>query len=346
MAKDSNLLQWACRIPKLDLHRHMDGAIRPETIVDLARKANHRLPTEDPIKLRRWVCVSPRCRSLTDFLKTFEVFYPLLRNPDAMRRIAVEMIEDCAKEGTIYVEGRFAPILQANPKASMEDIVRAVLEGMAEGERRFGIAWSVILCCYRSESPASSVKTVRLAEKYRDRGVGGIDLAGDELRFPARRHRRAFALAREAGVPITVHAGESKGTAEIREALFELGAQRLGHGTRVLEDPQLVAFCRDRGILLEVCLTSNVQTGVVRRIASHPLREFLSRGLTATLCTDDPAVSQTDLAREVDAARRKLGFGASEIRGMFQAGLQAAFCPKPLKRRLKERLLQPLGHVL
>src|SRR5213593_1695884 len=234
-------------LPKIDLHLHLDGAIRVPTIAELGEELCVKLPTYDPKELARFVQVGRDCRSLTDFLKRFEVFYGILPFAKTQERIAYELCEDCARDNVIYFETRFAPCLACSERFTMEDAVVAALEGLRRGQRDFGVRCGLILCCYRPASPAESVKTVKLAHKYRDRGVCGIDLAGDELHFSATPHAGAFALARKLEIPITIHAGEGEHAENIREAVFDHGATRIGHGVALQRDPELLKRVRDRG---------------------------------------------------------------------------------------------------
>ena len=196
------------KLPKIDLHLHLDGAIRVSTVAELGDALGVKLPTYDPRKLAKFVQVDRDCRSLTDFLKRFEILYPILPYAVTQERIVYEVCEDCARDNVIYFEARFAPALACDGKFTMEDAVVAALEGLRRGQRDFGVRCGLILCCYRSISLPQNIDTVKLAQKYRQQGVIGIDLAGDELRDAAVPHAEAFALARKLEIPITIHAGE------------------------------------------------------------------------------------------------------------------------------------------
>src|ERR1043165_6629910 len=216
------------KLPKIDLHLHLDGAIRVPTIAELGDELGIKLPTYDPKELAKFVQVDRDCRSLTDFLKRFEVFYPILPFAKTQERIAYELCEDCARDNVIYFEARFAPALASNEKFTMEDAVVAALEGFRRGQRDFGVRCGTILCCYRSISVTENIATVRLAHKYRDRGVIGIDLAGAATPCPAAPHAVAFAPARNLEIPSTLHAGEGGRPENIHEAVFAHGATRIG----------------------------------------------------------------------------------------------------------------------
>ena len=322
------------QLPKIDLHLHLDGAIRVPTIAELGDNLGIRLPTYDPVQLAKFVQVDRDCRSLTDFLKRFELLYPILPFAVTQERIAYELCEDCRRDNVIYFEARFAPSLAASETFSMEDSVIAALEGFRRGQRDFGVKCGVILCCYRSISPQQNIDTVKLAHKYRDRGVVGIDLAGDELHFPATPHAEAFALARKLEIPITIHAGEGKTAENIREAVFDHGAARIGHGVALQHDAELLKRVRDHGTVFEICLTSNLQTCSVPSIPAHPFRKFLAEKLRVTLNTDDPAISNITLTDEFALAAREFQLTPPQIRALLVNAARAAFADRSVANEL------------
>jgi adenosine deaminase len=323
------------KLPKIDLHIHLDGAIRVPTIAELGDELGIRLPSYDAKKLARYVQVNRDCRSLTDFLKRFEVFYPLLPFARTQERIAYELCEDCRRDNVIYFETRFAPALAANGKFRMEDAIVAALEGLRRGQRDFDVRCGLILCCYRSISVKENIATVNLAHKYRDRGVIGIDLAGDETHFPAAPHAAAFALARKLEIPITIHAGEGGRPENIREAVFEHGATRIGHGVSLQKDPELLKAVRDRGTVFEVCLTSNLQTCTVTSLQRHPFKKFLDEQVCVTLNTDDPGISNITLTDELELAARGFNLRPSQIRQLQQNAARAAFAGPSLRKQIE-----------
>lgn len=307
-------------------------------MIELADQLGIPLPSSDPRQLARHVQVDRDCRSLVDFLKRFEVFYPLLPHAVTQERIAYELCEDCARDNVIYFETRFAPSLAANEKFSMDDAVLAALEGLRRGQRDFGVRCGLILCCYRSIDLAGNLATVRLAQKYRDQGVIGIDLAGDEKNFPASAHADAFALARRYELPITIHAGEAGPAENIREAVFDHGATRIGHGVALAQDDELLRRVRDRGTVLECCLTSNLQTCSVPALAAHPFRKFLDNQLRVTLNTDDPAISNITLSDEFELAAREFRLTPPEVRGLLENAARGAFTEESERQALIHRL--------
>jgi len=315
--------------PKIDLHLHLDGAVRTRTILELADRARVALPATTVADLEKHVTVGPDCRSLLDFLARFDVFLPALRSAPAMERIALELAEDQRADNVLYFEARYAPLLQA-PELSIDASVEAVLAGLARGapDRR----WGVILCALRNAPPATSVATARAAVRRRDRGVVGFDIAGDE-RAPAAPHQEAFDIVRDAGLPVTVHAGEAGPASNIREAIEALGARRIGHGLRVVDDPKLLRDCIDRRIAFEQCLTSNLQTRSVASLADHPFAPLLREGALVTLNTDDPAVSRITLSGEHALAER--AFGPLDWERVYMNSVDAAFADESTKAWLR-----------
>jgi adenosine deaminase len=331
------------KLPKIDLHLHLDGAIRVPTIAELGEELGVKLPTYDAKKLAKFVQVDRDCRNLTDFLKRFEVFYPILPYAITQERIAYEVCEDCARDNAIYFETRFAPALASNEKFTMEDAVVAVLEGSRRGQGDFGVRCGLILCCYRSITPQQNIDTVKLAHKYRDKGVIGIDLAGDELHYPATPHAEAFALARKLEMPITIHAGEGGNAENIREAVFDLGAARIGHGVALQHDVELLKKVRDRGTVFEMCLTSNLQTCSVPSIQQHPFKRFLDENVRVTLNTDDPVISDITLTDEFELAAREYKLTPAQIRELLVNAANAAFAETSVRRGLVEGVAARVG---
>jgi len=323
MKIDRGLLK---KIPKVELHCHLDGSVRAKTIMEIAEKQKMALPEHSVEGLKKYVQVPPDCRSLTEFLKVFDFFLPFLKNPEAVERISYELCEDCAAENVRYLEVRFAPFLQSAENFPTEEVVETCLSGLARGRRDFGIGTGLILCCMRFVPEEVNVATVELAKKYLGRGVVALDLAGDESRFPTKSFSRPFRLAAEYGIPFTLHAGEASGPSSISDAL-SLGASRIGHGTNLIKDAALMERIKGGGIPLEVCITSNVQTAVVGDFASHPVKEFYKNGLKVTLNTDDRSVSGIDLTNEYGVFTERLGFGIEDIIKIVKNGVDALFVP-------------------
>jgi adenosine deaminase len=263
--------------------------------------------------------------SLEGYLERFAWTLALLQDRASLRRVAYELAEDHAAENVRYVEVRFCPALCTAGGLTAAEVLDATLEGLALARREHGIEARIIVCGLRSLRGSTSHEMAELAVAYRDRGVCAFDLAGAESGHPVHDHLEALRAAERAGLPVTIHAGEAYGPESIREAV-ELGqAKRIGHGTRLFEDPLLLREVRDAGIALEVCLTSNVQTGVVGAYAAHPLRQYLDEGLRVCLCTDNRLISGVTLAGEYEHARDDLGCTWSELVRIARAGFECAF---------------------
>jgi adenosine deaminase len=321
-------------LPKLDLHCHLDGAARTRTLLELGRGGGVELPADSEEALRDFVRVSPGCRSLREFLATFESFYPVLQLPGAMHRLARELIEDAAADGVVHVEVRFCPELQAGPGHPAQQVVEEVLDGLRSAAAGSSVSWGVIICCYRALAPMVNERMVDLALAFADRGVVGVDLAGPED-VAGRPFAPALRRARASGLPVTVHAGEAAGPASVREAVEEFSADRLGHAVALREDQALSERVRDAGIALECCLTSNLATGAVSGLDSHPLDALRRAGHRVTLNTDDPAVCDTTLTDEYLLAARTWGYGLDDLRGFSLAAVEAAFVDDAERARLR-----------
>lgn len=320
-------------MPKAELHVHLDGSLRPETMIALARDAGVELPTSDPAALRRFMLVSD-ARNLEDYLARFDLTIALLQTPDAIERVAYEMVADAAGEQIRYLEIRYAPRLSTRLGLSEDDVIAAQVRGIRRGERDFGVRAELICCALRQWDPALSLEAAETAVRWRGRGVVGFDLAGPEAGNPASKHRAAFDLAAEGLLGITVHAGEAAGADSIADALIHCHADRIGHGTRLHEDPELEAYVRDRRILVEINVTSNVQTRAVARAAEHPVRRYFDAGVAVTLNTDSWLMSGVSVTDEYWLAHTELGFAREEIAEMILNGVAGAFLPWPERRAL------------
>jgi adenosine deaminase len=323
-------------LPKAELHVHLDGSLRPETMLELARERDVTLPADEVRSLADHMLVKDATR-LEDYLERFHLTLAVMQDAEAIERIAYELAEDHALERVRYMEVRFAPVLNTEGGLTAHEVLDAALMGLARAEADFDIQTAVIVCALRSLPPTSSLEMAELAVAYADRGVCAFDVAGAEAGNPVRDHLEALRTAETAGLPITIHAGEGFGAVSIRQAV-ELGrAGRIGHGTRLLEDRALLASVRDAGIPLEVCLTSNVQTRVAASYAEHPLRQFVDEGLRVCLCTDNRLMSGVTLSEEYEHARDSLGCSWDELVVIARTGFEAAYAPTAVKSRLLSR---------
>jgi len=325
---------WLFLAPKTDLHCHLDGSLRVSTILDLAKQQNVTLPATTEAELFSKIYAGDVASSLTDYLKGFNITLKVLQNKAALYRVAYELIEDCAKENVRYIEVRYAPTLHQELGLSLEAIVESVLLGLEHGRRDFGVLSGVILCALRSMPVASSIETARLAVAYKMRGVVAFDLAGDEAHFPAKDHKQAFELARVEGLPCTIHAGEAAGPKSISDALFLCGAHRIGHGTNLFENYELEQYVLDFQVPLEICLSSNLQTGACLAISNHPFVSYFKKGLLVTLNTDNRLVTNTTSSLELQIAQDTFGYSNDQMKTIIKNGVQAAFLPFAEKQAL------------
>ncbi|MEP6590379.1 MAG: adenosine deaminase [Gemmatimonadota bacterium] len=324
------------RMPKAELHVHLDGSLRPETMLALAGEAGVPLPAHDPERLRRWMLVDD-ARNLEEYLARFEYTIALLQTPEAIERVAYEMVADAAADGLALLEVRYCPHLSTRSGLSMDEAVAAEWRGLQRGEAEFGVVARIINCSLRHYTPDVSLEIAEHSVRMRDHGVVGFDLAGGEAGRPPDIHREAFDLAARGGLGITVHAGEAAGWESIFEAIHACRAVRIGHGTRLFENPALLEYVRDRRICIEVNITSNLQTHAVATAAEHPVRQYFDAGIPVTLCTDSWLMSGVSLTDEYLLAQQALAFTLPELETMALAGFEHAFLPWPERVALRDR---------
>jgi adenosine deaminase len=332
------------RIPKAELHVHLDGSLRPATMIDLARDAGATLPASNPEALGRFMRVDD-ASNLEDYLRRFDITIPLLQTPDGIERVAYEMVEDASRDNVRYLEVRYCPELSRTRGLSLDEVIQAELRGFDRGERDFGVMARVINCSLRHYDPAVSVEIARRSAVFRNDGVVGFDLAGAEAARPPDVHKAAFDIAAEGLLGITVHAGEAAGAESVAAAVHQCHANRIGHGTRLRENPELQDYIRDRRILIEANITSNVQTHAVTRASEHPVRGYFDAGLNVTLCTDGWLMAGVSLSDEYWLAHTELGFTRAEIDRLVLNGFESAFLPWPARLDLLGRVRDELAGV-
>jgi len=318
------------RLPKTDLHCHLDGSLRPATLVELARQEGFDVPA-DPAEAARVLAPMTPAADQAEYLRRFETTLGVLQQPAALRRVARELALDAAAEECWYLEVRFCPLLHTRRGMSPDDAVGAVLAGLAEAGAQARITTGVIITGIRTIEPAASLALAELAVRWKGRGVVAFDLAGAEKDYPAKDHREAFYHVMNNNLCSTIHAGEGFGPASIHQALHYCGANRIGHGTRLHEDPELLAYVNDHRIPLEMCITSNVQMGVVPEVADHPLRWYLDLGLRVTINTDNRLFVDTSLLNELRVAVRTFDLTLLEAENLLLNGFKSAFLPAPRK---------------
>ena len=344
------------RAPKVLLHDHLDGGLRPATVVELAEATGYTgLPTTDAVALGRWFREAADSGSLVSYLETFAHTCGVMQTEDALVRVAAEAVEDLAADGVVYAEVRYAPELSVERGLSLDAVVEAVQEGFAEGTRRVAAAGGrivvrTLLCAMRQH--ARSLEIAELAVRYRDAGVAGFDIAGPEDGFPPTRNLDAFEYLRQNNAHFTIHAGEAFGLPSIWEAIQHCGAERLGHGVRIVEDiktdsagtvhlGRLASYVRDRRIPLEICPTSNVQTGTVPSLPEHPIGQLARLHFRVTVNTDNRLMSGCTMTSEFAALTATFGFGLDDLRWFTINAMKSAFLDFDSRLALINDVIKP-----
>jgi adenosine deaminase len=330
------------KLPKTDLHVHLDGSLRLKTILDLAEKQRVELPSRDEDGLRKAMNLGQNCGSLVEYLKAFDVTLRVLQTADALTRTAYELAEDAARENVRYMEVRYSPMLHTRRNLKLTTVVEAVLEGLRAAQDKYGIETNVILCGIRNVSAESSLEMAELCVAYKNRGVVGFDLAGAEYDHPAKHHRAAFQLVRDNNINVTIHAGEAYGPESIHQAIHVCGAHRIGHGCRLRENGDLLHYVNDHRIPLECCPSSNVQTGAIRSLSTHPIKLYKNLGLRVTVNTDNRLVTDTTVSKELWLCNKELGFSMTDLKQVILNGFKSAFLPFHVKQQYLRRVNEEL----
>lgn len=337
------------KLPKVDLHVHLDGSLRMETIQELARKENLPMGDKSLEELAELIRPGHKHATLDEYLKGFDITLKVMQTDEALYRTAYELAEDASKENIEYMEVRYSPILHTRKKLSLAAILESVLAGLRDAEKDFGIRSGVIVSGIRNISPEVSLRLAELSVAFKNRGVVGFDLAGSEYNYPAKDHLQAFSLILSNNVNVTIHAGEAYGPESIHQALHYCGAHRLGHGTRLREDGDLLNYVNDHRIPLEICLSSNVQTGAVNSLENHPFRFYHDLGLRVTLNTDNRMITDTTMTDEYFLAYEHYDLYPQDILDLVMSGVKSAFIPYEFKRdfikRTKETVKQMVEEV-
>ena len=333
------------RLPKTDLHCHLDGSLRLDTVLELARAQGVTLPTFDRGELARLLVAGESVASLDDYLRAFDITLSVLQRADALERAAYELAEDAHRENVRYLEVRYSPLLHLREGLHPAKVVDAVLRGLRAAQRTLGIRCGLILCAIRTLGAEAAVQIAELCVAYKNRGVVAFDLAGSEIDYPAKRYRAAFELVVGNNLNCTAHAGESFGPASVHQAIHVCGARRIGHGTRLVEDGDLLNFVNDHRIPLEVCPTSNIQTRAAASWAVHPVDFYVDYGLRVTINTDNRLMSDTTVSNELWQCHRHYGWTRETLDGVVLAGFEAAFLPYREKVDLVAEMRRELATI-
>ena len=330
------------KLPKVELHCHLDGCLRLETILDLAQKQKVSLPSSNPGDLKKILSIGKKRGTLEEYIARFDITLSVMQTPDALKRTAYELIADAASENIRYIEVRYSPILHTSKGMTLEDAVISVLNGLKKGEEDFGVKSGIIVCGIRHISPESSLKLADLCVRYKNKGVVGFDLAGAEENYPAKDHREAFYMILNHNINATIHAGEAFGPSSIHQAIHYCGAHRIGHGTRLKEDIDLMNYVNNHRIALEICLTSNWHTHSVRSLKHHPMKYYYDQGIRVTLNTDNRLISDTTLTKEFALARDLFGFTLHDFREITIVAMKSAFLPHIARREMIKNIADEL----
>lgn len=338
-------------LPKVLLHEHLDGGLRPATVIELAAKTGYAgLPVTDPAELATWFHRGAQRGSLPEYLEGFQHTIAVMQTAEALERVAFEFIEDMHEDGVVYAEVRFAPVYHTERGLTQDEVVAAVIRGLKRGERTFGVQWGLIICAMR-DMP-NSLEAAELAIRCRDMGVVGFDLAGGEHGFPPKKHVEAFQAIERANFYITIHAGEAYGPESIWQALQYCGAHRLGHATRLRDDIEvfpdgtmklgrLAQYILDRRVPLEMCLLSNLHTGACEALEEHPFGMFFRRGFRVCLNTDDRLMSDTSMTKETTLATELFDLSLAELEKLSLNAIKSAFAPYDQRIKIIFDVIKP-----
>src|ERR1700752_1622146 len=338
-------------LPKVLLHEHLDGVLRPETIIELAKSTKYeQLPTDDPVELARWFHQGANQGSLPKYLEGFAHTIAVMQTEEALERVAYEQAQDLSGDGVVYFETRFAPIFHTRKELTHQQIVAAVLKGLERGRKDFGISSGLIICAMRNMDV--SLEMAELAVDFRERGVVGFDLAGEEGGFPPKKHVDAFHYIQRENFNITVHAGEGFGKESIWQAIQYCGAHRIGHGTRLIDDiavadgravklGDLAQYVLDKRIPLELCLLSNVHTGAARSLEEHPFKILCQEKSRVTLNTDNRLMSNTSMTREFEGGANAYGLSIDDFEKITINSMKSAFLPYNQRCDFIYKVLKP-----
>ncbi|HLF25376.1 MAG TPA: adenosine deaminase [Anaerolineae bacterium] len=343
----SDLRQVLHGLPKADLHRHLEGSLRLSTLVEIAHEHGVDLPSYTIEDLRPYVQITNDPADFHRFLEKFRLLRKFYRTPDAVARVAYEAVADAAEDNVRYLELRFNPAALARTQGfSFSEVTDWVIEAVHRAQADYAITARLITTIVRHEGIANAREIVNIAIARQARGIVGVDLAGDEVNFDAKPFVPVFREAGEAGLGVTIHAGEAGGAENVRQAVAEMGAKRIGHGVRAIENSNVIKLLRERSVTLEVCPTSNLQTGVMHNFSHHPLRDLYMLGVSVTLNTDDPSVSDTTLTDEYLVALMAMGIRMNHLRRMNEYALRAAFLPEGQRQTLAEQVLTEFDRQL
>ncbi|MGG1676970.1 adenosine deaminase [Neobacillus sp. NRS-1170] len=326
------------KLPKIELHCHLDGSLRPATIIDIAKKEGIKLPSFDIEELQKDLIAPLDCESLDEYLEKFAIPNLVMQSKENLKRITFELYEDAAKENVKYMEVRFAPLLHTKKGLEVEEIIQSVLEGMKDAEAQFDIKGNLILSCMRTMSPESAFEVVEKGKRFLGKGVVAIDLCASEEAGFSRKFVEPIALAKEYGYRVTIHAGETGIGENVLEAVELLGAERIGHGVFIRDCEEAYNVVKEKQVVLEMCPTSNVQTKAVSQFSDHPIYDFHKDGIRVTVNTDNRTVSDTTMSNECNIVFEEFKASYEEFKQIYINSVEASFADQETKEKLRKYL--------
>lgn len=321
-------------LPKIELHCHLDGSLRVETVIELAKKENIQLDSYDYDYVKNLLTVEEDCDSLDEYLKRFELPNEVLQTKENLRRASYELLEDAVKDNVKYIEVRFAPIFHTKKGLALEEIIESVIDGIRDAENKYDIKGNVIISCIRGLDLEHVYESINASEKYLGKGVVAIDLAASEREDFAYEYIEAMKIAKEKGFRITIHAGETGFGKNVRDAINLLGAERIGHGVYIFNDVEAYKLVKENGITLEMCPKSNLDTKAVNSYEEHPIYKYHKDNIKVNLSTDNRTVSNINLNQETNKLVETFKVDIDEYKKIYINSVNAAFCDDETKAML------------
>ncbi|MGL5329712.1 MAG: adenosine deaminase [Peptostreptococcaceae bacterium] len=324
------------KLPKIELHCHLDGSLRPETVLELMKKEDLNFKVDNIEEIKELLQVPSGCTSLVEYLERFDLPNKVMQTKENIKRVTYELIEDVNKENVKYIEIRFAPVLHTNKNLNIKEVIQSVLEGMNEACNKFDTKVNLILSCMRTMSEECAIDVVNIGSEFLGKGVVAIDLCGPEEEGFAINYKKAIDLAKELGYRVTIHAGEAASGKNVIDAINILGAERIGHGVRIVDMKEAYDLVKENKVTLEMCPTSNIQTKAIQSFENYPFYDFYKKDLSVTLNTDNRTVSNIDLTNEINLIKNNFNMSEEEYRGIYLNTVDVTFADDNTKKWLKE----------
>lgn len=323
------------KLPKIELHCHLDGSVRVDTIIDIAKKEGIKLDSYKRCDIEKLVQVPNDCTSLNEYLKRFDLPNKVMQSSENIKRITFELLEDAQKENIKYIEIRFAPLLHLQKGLSIEEVIQSAIDGINQSQRIYDIKGNIILSCMRNMSEDDAILLIEKGRKFLNKGVVAIDLAGPEEEGFANKYKRAIELARSYGYNITIHAGEAASAQNVIDAINILKAQRIGHGVRIKDMKDAYDLVKKTGVVLEMCPTSNIQTKAIESLNKYPLYDFYKDGIKLSINTDNRTVSNIDLSNEIKVISDEFNMSKEKYKDIYLNTIDAIFADESTKKWLR-----------